>query len=106
MRYIGLSLAAVLACSVIGCATTDIPLLRWSKAGATYDDYLKDRYACITDGRTRVASGSAIGQMASASSVEVVNAEIVMACLAARGYRQDPMGFGPPEGGVVQLRVP
>lgn len=94
-----LSVAALCA----GCATP----ISWSKqGGGTYDQYLKDRYACFREAPT---SNMAVG-MASAYSAVAVNQALpscsyVLACMQARGYRQDPKGeFRPPEGGEINCR--
>lgn len=88
-----------------GCATAAEPVtVKWAKSGATYEDFLKDRYACMTEARSSVSSGYADRNVASARSGEIVRADFYFACLAARGYQQDPNGFGPPAGGAVSAR--
>lgn len=98
-------LVVALALGLVACATPPPPhTFKWSKPGATYDEFLKDRYACITEGRSRASAGYANAYGAAAQSGEIIRRDIVLACLAARGYREDPNGFGPPEGGVVHMR--
>jgi hypothetical protein len=102
---------ALVGLVVSGCATTPLPTKKWSKAGVTYDDFLKDRYACIQDARGHQSSSFVQGGTpygpgyGAASSRDAVNGGIFMACMAARGYRFDMNGeFGPPPGGEVFMR--
>jgi hypothetical protein len=55
---IGLTIGRVveLAFVLLGCAAPPLPVYRWSKPQSTYDQYLKDRYACITDARAQAGS--------------------------------------------------
>ncbi len=87
----------------VGCATPT----SWSRqGGGTYDQYLKDRYACVRESPT---SNTAVG-VGNAYSAVAVNqttpsCSYVIACMQARGYRQDPKGeFRPPEGGEINCR--
>jgi hypothetical protein len=98
--------ALAVAVSVIlsGCTPAPPPApTHWSKPGATYDDYLKDRYACIQDSRAQVSSMDMYKGSGSAASGQVISASIFYPCMAAHGYVQDPSGFGPPAGGVVYM---
>lgn len=79
--------------------------MRWSKQGGTQEQFLKDRYDCITEARTRSTSGAAYGQYAAVHSGEVISASIVRPCLEARGYQMDLSGpFGPPGGVGVRAQ--
>jgi hypothetical protein len=46
------ALFAVQACA----PPAPLEIHRFAKPGASYDDFLKDRYACITDARSNVSS--------------------------------------------------
>ena len=89
--------------TLMGCATKPLPIYKFSKPGATYDQYLKDRYACILDARKQVSGGYFQDGTGASASDQQISGPIVFACLAARGWIQDPNGFGPPPGGVVPL---
>jgi hypothetical protein len=104
-------LLLVLAALVISsCATAPLAPRKWSKAGASYDEFLKDRYACILEARGRTSSSFAQGGTqygpgyGASRSDDAIKANIFLPCMAARGYREDPMGFGPPPGGTVYLQ--
>ena len=80
--------AVMIALASEGCATAPPPLqvVKWSKTGATYDDYLK-----------------AYRSVASEQSGQVLSGALVVACFAAHGWTRDSNGFGPPEGGAVRI---
>jgi hypothetical protein len=82
------------------CAST---ITRWAKPGASYDGFLKDRYACIQDARSHVSNAYIDAGRGSARSGEIIRSDIYNACMAARGYREDPNGFAPPPGGAVRM---
>lgn len=89
----------------VGCAPHQPPpTTLWAKPGATYDEYLKDRYACIQDARTPVSSGFISEGTGSMSSGQIISRDIAFACMSAHGYTQSPNGFGPPPGGTVYPR--
>jgi hypothetical protein len=94
----------IAALLLAGCATPAPEVIRWSRPGATYDEFLRDRYACITEARSQASSGFATPEAASARSGEIILADIALACLAARGWKRDANGFGPPDGIGVTLR--
>lgn len=90
--------------AVAGCASpamTPPPVILWAKPGATYDDYLKDRYACILDARTQVSSGYVYEGAGALQSGQAISKQVAMACMAAHGWVQSPTGFAPPTGGGV-----
>jgi hypothetical protein len=70
------------------------PITGWTKLGASYDDYLKERSECIL--ASRVAASGTPGQAVSSS--------IVARCMNARGWvRDDAHGFKPPSGEEVEM---
>jgi hypothetical protein len=38
------------------------------------------------------------------NSGQIFSKDIIVSCMAARGYTDDPSGFGPPEGGAVDIK--
>src|SRR5450755_320025 len=69
-----------------GCATTpSVPLGR-EKPGATMQEYMADRYACLLESSSRV-SGAAVNVYGGASSSAVsCNYQLYDACMNARSY--------------------
>ena len=100
--------AAIVALSITGCAPVMapvIPVMRWSKPGATQDEFMRDRYACIQDARRRVSSAYVQGGAGYAESGEIISRDVFVPCMGAHGYALDPNGtFVAPPGGVIQLR--
>lgn len=68
------------------CATTpQVPLTR-EKAGATNQEFMADRYACLQESSSRV-SGAAVNAYGGVSSSAVsCNYQLYDACMNARGY--------------------
>jgi len=95
-RAMKLALVIVVACNMLGCATSG-PALRWDRPGATDREFLRDRYACVQDAREPVA----VGGIATVR----VNGIIFGACMVARGYTRNPDGqFGPPPGDAIMIK--
>jgi hypothetical protein len=92
--------------AVQACVPPRVPEVphRWARAGSSYDDFLKDRYACIQDARSRTSGAFVQGGIGAANSSEVIRTDIFLPCMAARGWREDPAGFEPPPGGAVRMR--
>jgi hypothetical protein len=90
--------------AVWACAPQPVPIHHWSKPGATYDEFLKDRYACILDARSTASGAFVESGLGAAQSGEVVNSSIFLPCMASHGYTEDLTGpFGPPPGGGIHL---
>jgi hypothetical protein len=76
----------------------------WIKTGATYDDYLQDRYKCILDARAQVSGFTVDAYGGSGSSRPAVSNSIFQPCMASKGWiRDDQNGFKPPPGGAVHM---
>jgi hypothetical protein len=69
----------------------------WSRADSTYQDYLKERYACIQDARAGVYNALYDKTGGAAHGAEVVDRGIFKACMSARGWTSGPEGFRPPQ---------
>lgn len=93
-------LAVLLTIPVFGCAVNPPqPMLRYSKYGATQEEFMKDRYECLLQSQRQV-SGSYVGAYGGASSSSTVcSMGVWKACLGARGYQINPNGElgAPPE---------
>jgi hypothetical protein len=93
MRIAGVVLAfAALALS--GCAN-DLPDVRWSKPGVTYDQFVQDRDDCATQAREQSQPFYVAGQRHAGRS-DAVDSGLFFPCMTSRGYRQDPSGFAAP----------
>ncbi|WP_428539205.1 hypothetical protein [Rhodopila sp.] len=97
--FIGIALGSLLMTT--GCNPPPPPVMLWSKPQGTYDQYLKDRYACIQDARTNVSRAFVSNGFGSGASGQIISRGVLVSCLAARGYVQSPTGFGPPPGAAV-----
>jgi hypothetical protein len=91
--------AAIIILTLSACAGPHIYL--WAKPGASYDDYLKDRYACLQDARVPVSSGFMYNGVGSMSSGQAISLPVMVSCLSAKGWVESPTGFAPPPGAAV-----
>ena len=62
------------------------------KEGASYQDFLKERYTCIQEASRPVSSGYANAYGASTSSNVVPSQGIYYSCMGARGWRKVSQG--------------
>jgi len=97
-RIVVLAVAGILC----GCAT-QLPVLRWSKPDATYDQFLKDRYSCIRDAKGEAASGYVNQYGGRMNAGTVFDGNMFKSCMNAQGWRLDPNGFAPPADAVVPM---
>lgn len=82
-----------------------IPPARYTKPGATQEQYMKDRYECLQEAEQRV-SGAVVNAYGGAANSQVIpSCGVWISCLGARGYTLDPNGdLAAPPGMVVQCR--
>ncbi len=87
--------------ALAGCAD-ELPSVRWSRPGATYDQFVQDRAACVTEARAE-SEPFILGGARYAGKRDVLDSSVFVPCMAARGYRQDPQGFAAPPGDELPL---
>jgi len=100
----------LLATAVSGCAPTYIRYL--SNNGASEQQFMNDRYACLQETQQRISSAYVNGYGGVANSRVMPPCSAINACLAARGYyRSDtrnpadfnqPGSLSVPPGAVIQ----
>jgi hypothetical protein len=93
MQISGVALALA-ALALAGCAE-DLPTVKWSKPGATYDEFVTDREACAKQAREQSEPFYFAGQRY-AGRPDAVDSGQFFPCMTQRGYRQDPNGFAAP----------
>jgi hypothetical protein len=87
---VGTLACVVIAGAISECAPT---IARWSSTNnATYDQWMKDRYACYNETQQRISGASVNQYEGGASSVVVPLCGAFYACLAARGYYRSDNG--------------
>ena len=98
------ALMALAAVVVTACVDDEVPTVRWAKQGATFDQFVADRDACVEQTRqeTRpfILAGQPYGEK---SRGLVLDASRFVPCMNARGYHQDPKGFAAPSGDEIPL---
>jgi hypothetical protein len=95
---------AVLALAIVaaGCASDAHTVLRWSKPGATSDDFTKVRQACIGEARAQ-SGGYYIGSIRYPAKGGDVSASVFIPCMGLHGYATDPKGFAAPAGDEIEM---
>jgi hypothetical protein len=95
-----MALCAAVAILLSGCVRQPPPPpAHYAKAGATQEQFMKDRYACVLDAQ-QGRSAAVVGQYGGSSYGTVVTSRgVFTSCMAARGYNIDPNGplVTPPE---------
>ena len=97
-------LAATAALLLAGCADDEAPSVHWSKPGASYDQFVADREACVKqtlqETRPFVLGGQSYGEH---RNQPVLDSSRFFPCMAERGYSRDPNGFAVPPGDEIPL---
>jgi len=92
-------LGVVLA--LAGCAE-DVPTMKWSRPGATYEQFVAERAACVEQSRAQSQSfylgGSRYG-----GKKDVLDSGSFLPCMRERGYAPDPNGYAAPPGDELPL---
>jgi hypothetical protein len=87
------------------CAFEPLHYGPWTKAGATEEEFMKDRYECLQQAQQRVSGAFVNGYGGAASSEVVSNCGVWVSCMGARGYTLDPNGnLNAPQEMVVRCR--
>jgi hypothetical protein len=100
MRFSGV-VFAVTALALAGCAE-DLPAVKWSKPDTSYDQFVQDRAACVSQTREESQPFFVAGQRYAGRS-DALDSGLFFSCMNASGYRQDPKGFAAPPDSVFAL---
>lgn len=73
----------------------------WFKAGATQDDFARDKYACAQETQQPVSAARVDRRGGESSSRIATNVDLFKACMNARGYYETRPGDTPPRTGEV-----
>jgi hypothetical protein len=89
------------AVAVASCAE-DVPTMRWAKPGASYEEFVADREACVQ--QSKAQSGTYyIGGVRYRGNPHVLDPGVFLPCMHARGYAADPKGYAAPPGEEIPL---
>jgi hypothetical protein len=92
----------IIAGALVGCVQKPPVQQRFSKPGATNEQFQKDRFECIQAASIRVSGASYNAYGGSGASNVRVDRATLVGCLASRGYVVSPEGeFSAPPGGAV-----
>ena len=89
------------AVALLGCAE-DVPTMKWSKPGASYEQFVEDRTACVQQtqeqSRPFYLGGNRYGGRKNA-----LDSGIFLPCMHGHGYVVDPNGYAAPPGDELPL---
>lgn len=96
--FVGITVFLV-ANFLLGCASAP----RYTKKGATEEQFLKDRYACLQENQQRIETANVDSFNGNYSSKVMPSCSALASCLAARGYYQAEQGeLVIPSGAVIR----
>jgi hypothetical protein len=110
MRFISIAVTCappllLSAIMLAGCASQAPPLrpTHWSKAGISQETFMRDRYVCLQQAQQGRSAGYVDRYGGSSFGTVVTNGPLLVSCMIARGYAQDPEGvLVPPPEAVVR----
>jgi hypothetical protein len=77
---------------ILGVAGCTANITRWSNPDVTQQQFMQDRYACLTQAE-QPSSGSFFNAYGGAASSRIVaSCGVYKACMGAKGYTLDPNG--------------
>jgi hypothetical protein len=78
-------IAAILLAALCACAGSNPR--HWSKPGATQEQFVRDRSACVGLAELQASSASPV-----TGGTGLFQENVFMACMDSRGYKLDPKG--------------
>jgi hypothetical protein len=85
----------VLALTIAACTTAPAPTQpasRFSKPGATQEQFMSDRYACYQAAQQQISGPLMNANPGAASPQVVASRSMWLSCMKSRGYVPDPNG--------------
>ena len=90
------------AALVLAACAEDVPTIKWSKPGGTYEQFVADRSVCVE--RSREASKNYyIGGVRYSGKPNILDSGIFLPCMSEHGYARDPNGYAAPPGDEIPL---
>jgi hypothetical protein len=96
------AILALGAALVLAACVEDVPTMKWSKPGATYEQFVADRAACVTQSRAASKTYYIAGVRYSGKP-NVLDAGIFLPCMQDHGYSADPKGYTAPSGDEMPM---
>jgi hypothetical protein len=92
----------VLAAVVLSACADDVPVVKWSKPGASYDQFVLDRTACVKETREN-SRPFILGGQRYGGSAYALDGGLFQSCMTERGYARDQNGYAAPSGDEIPL---
>ena len=89
------------ALALAACAE-DVPTMKWSKPGATYEEFVADRAACVQESQAQ-SKTYYLGGVRYSGKKNVLDSGVFLPCMNEHGYAPDPKGYAAPPGEEMPL---
>ncbi len=90
-----------IALALAACAE-DVPTMKWSKPGASYEEFVADRAACVQLSQQQSKTYYISGVRYSGKK-NVLDSGVFLPCMHDHGYAPDPKGYAAPPGDEMPL---
>jgi hypothetical protein len=98
----GRGVAALAAALVLAACAEDVPTMKWSKPGTSYEEFVADRTACVQQSKEQ-STTYYLGGVRYSGKPNVLDAGVFLPCMHERGYAPDPKGYAAPPGDELPL---
>ncbi|HEX3430126.1 MAG TPA: hypothetical protein VHT03_04500 [Rhizomicrobium sp.] len=92
----------VVAAFALAACAEDVPTMKWSKPGATYDEFVADRAACVQLSKAQ-SKTYYVGGVRYTGNRNALDSGAFLPCMHDRGYAPDPKGYAAPPGEEMPL---
>ena len=93
---------ALSAFVALAACAEDVPTMKWSKPGASYEEFVAERSACVQ--QSQAQSGTYfIGGVRYSGKKDVLDSGVFLPCMRDHGYTPDPKGYAAPPGDELPL---
>jgi hypothetical protein len=82
---------------MLAACAADVPTMKWSKPGASYEEFVADRRACVVESQAQAKAFYLNGVRYSGNS-NVLDPGAFLPCMQGHGYSADPNGYAAPPG--------
>jgi hypothetical protein len=87
---------------VLAACAEDVPTMKWSKPGGTYEEFVADRQACVEESQAQAKTFYLNGVRYSGKR-DVLDSGTFLPCMHEHGYSPDPNGYAAPPGEEMPL---
>lgn len=86
----------------LAACVEDVPTMKWSKPGSTYEEFVADRSICVEQSQSQSQSFY-LGGARYGGKKNVLDSGTFLPCMRNRGYAPDAKGYAAPPGDELPL---